>query len=52
MKRPPRGITSRMECLIETTLAPGRFVSYHVTFSFLVEDLRAGRAWDEGRDQR
>jgi phage-related protein len=37
MKRPPRAITSRMERLIETALAPGRFVSYHATFSFVSE---------------
>jgi hypothetical protein len=38
MKRPPRAVTSRMKRLIETVLAPGRFVSYHATFSF-VSDL-------------
>jgi hypothetical protein len=37
MKRPRRAITSRMERLIETALAPGRFVSYHATFSFVSE---------------
>ena len=37
MKRPPRAITSQMERLIETALAPGRFVSYGATFSFVSE---------------
>jgi hypothetical protein len=37
MKRPPRAITSQMERLIETALAPGRFVSYDANFSFVGE---------------
>lgn len=37
MKRPRRAITSQMERLIQTALAPGRFVSYHATFSFVSE---------------
>jgi hypothetical protein len=37
MKRPPRAITSQMERLIETALAPGRFVSYDANFAFVGE---------------
>ena len=37
MKRRPRALTSPMECLIETALAPGRFVSYNASFSFVSE---------------
>jgi len=37
MKRPCRDVISQMERLIETALEPGRFVSYHATFSFVSE---------------
>jgi hypothetical protein len=37
MKRPPRTLTSQMEHLIKTALAPGHFVSYNATFSFVSE---------------
>ena len=37
MKRPPRAVTRQMEHLIETSFAPGRFVSYDATFSFVSE---------------
>ena len=37
MTRPPRAITSQMERLIETARAPGRFVSYDASFSFVSE---------------
>jgi len=40
MKQPPRTLTSQMERLIETALAPGHFVSYNATFS-LVSELEA-----------
>jgi len=37
VKRPPRAVTRQMEHLIETSFAPGRFVSYDATFSFVSE---------------
>ena len=35
-----RGLTSRMEAVIESALVPGRFISYDASFDF-VEDLGA-----------
>ena len=40
MTRRPRGLTGQMEQLIESALAPGRFVSYKDNFDF-VADLEA-----------
>jgi hypothetical protein len=37
MKRSPRALTSQMDRVIETALAPGRFVSYNLNFSFVAE---------------
>lgn len=40
MTRKPRGLTGQMEQLIESALAPGRFISYYANFDF-VGDLEA-----------
>ena len=40
MTRKPRGLTSQMEQLIESALAPGRFISYNANYDF-VSDLEA-----------
>ena len=40
MTRNPLGLTGRMEQLIESTLAPGRFISYNANYDF-VGDLEA-----------
>ncbi len=40
MTRKPRGLTGRMEQLIESALAPGRFISYKANYDF-ISDIEA-----------